>query len=517
MVWVVTSPDFDLRTALQPHAGHLLLIPRLIYWPLLEIFGLEYLPFRILTVFAVCLLVGLLFTWLSRRIPRWAALVPAVVLLYFGTDHLHMLQGNGFTICFSLAMGVLALLLLEREDRQGDLGACAALTVGAATYSVALPFVAGAAVWLLLSRRFRALWVPGVPIALYVVWLLWSKGQDFGGPDSQIQLSSLSQYPRWIFEAAGSSVYSISGLNLTWTSGDTLDLIDLRSAGLAILMIAAVTVCVWKGQASRALWSVLAIALTLWGLQVLVSDQANRLPDDARYLFPGAVVSLLILGAAVQGLRWRRGAFVALYAIGCLGLLTNVILLERNGDFYRAQAVEYKGNAGAVVLASQALMYKAGESKPQVSVDVDNNEIVTQKQGAALLMASVPYGTFAASPAEMLQLPAGQRASLDTALVHGIGVTRSAADRVKTTRCSTHRAGLDGRLSVTIPMGVSIVGSTSGLQDLKIGRFADLPSESLGPLKADAPTKIVVPPDSATDIPWKIGGNGTQLEVCRSD
>lgn len=163
MVLVVTSPDFDLQAAFQPHVGHLLLVPRLIYLPLLESFGLSYLPYRILTVLAVCLTVGLLFAWLIRRVPKWVALVPCVILLFFGTDHLHMLQGNGFTICFSLAMGLLALLMLERGDRFGDVFACLALVLGVATYSVALPLIVGAAVLVLINRQWTRIWIAAVP------------------------------------------------------------------------------------------------------------------------------------------------------------------------------------------------------------------------------------------------------------------------------------------------------------------------------------------------------------------
>ncbi len=75
------------------------------------------------------------------------ALAPCLVLLVFGSDSLHVLTGNGFTVVGALGCGIGALLALERDDRGGDLGACALLCLGLATYTVALAFVAAIGVY----------------------------------------------------------------------------------------------------------------------------------------------------------------------------------------------------------------------------------------------------------------------------------------------------------------------------------------------------------------------------------
>jgi hypothetical protein len=139
MVWVITSPALDLSTLLTPHGGHLQLVSRSVYKVMLELFGLSYLPYRVLTALAVCLAATLLFVWLKRRVAPVVALLPCLVLLFFGSDPLHSLQGNGFTIVFSIAMGLAGLLLIEHNSRRADIGAAVALTVGVATYSVAIP------------------------------------------------------------------------------------------------------------------------------------------------------------------------------------------------------------------------------------------------------------------------------------------------------------------------------------------------------------------------------------------
>ena len=70
-----------------------------------------------MTVIAVT--VGLLFVYCKRRVGGLAALAPCLVLLVFGSDPLHALLGNGFTVVGSLGCGIGALLAVERDDLAG--------------------------------------------------------------------------------------------------------------------------------------------------------------------------------------------------------------------------------------------------------------------------------------------------------------------------------------------------------------------------------------------------------------
>ena len=381
-------------------------------------FGLAYLPYRILTVLSVCLAVGLLFTYLIRRIPAWVALAPCLVLLFFGSDHLHMLQGNGFIICFSLAMGLLALLMLEREDTKGDLIACAALVLAAATYSVGLPFIVGAGVSILLARRWKSLWVPVVPALMYLAWYAWARQQQFSGRSNEAELSNLLDLPVWAFQASGAAIYGLTGLSFNSSQGMSVDLIDLRAAFISALLVGAVVWCVWKGRSGRGLWVALSIGLTIWLLQVLVSGTGGRLPDDARYLFPGAVVSILILAEVVRGIEWKGGAIVALYLVGAIGLFTNISLLANNGDFYRERGEFLRGNVGAASLAIEARSDSEAEREESPAVDVD--ELVTIPGGAIIAMADQPYGDFGLTTEQITELPGDARDDLDEVLVRAL-------------------------------------------------------------------------------------------------
>ena len=68
------------------------------------------------------------------------------------------------------------LVALDRDDRRGDIAACAFLTVAAGFSSLGLAFIAAAAVEVFLRRRERGLgraYVFAIPAALFGFWYLW--------------------------------------------------------------------------------------------------------------------------------------------------------------------------------------------------------------------------------------------------------------------------------------------------------------------------------------------------------
>ena len=138
-----STPHLGVQAALEPYNGHLILIPRLVYSALLHLSGPDYLYFRLVDIGAILLTAGLFFAFARRRVGALAALPLTLPLLFFGSDYLHVITGAGFTILFTQAAGIGALLALDRDDTKGDILACALLTISLATYSEGLPFVVG--------------------------------------------------------------------------------------------------------------------------------------------------------------------------------------------------------------------------------------------------------------------------------------------------------------------------------------------------------------------------------------
>lgn len=132
-VWLTESADFSLGTAFSDHYGHLVLVPRVLYKLIFATLGTGYLPFRLLSLFAIFLTVALLFVVLKRRLPAFVALAPCLVLLVFPVDPWNYLVGNGFFVLLPVACGLAALICLERQNRTGDFAAFGLLCFGILT------------------------------------------------------------------------------------------------------------------------------------------------------------------------------------------------------------------------------------------------------------------------------------------------------------------------------------------------------------------------------------------------
>ena len=325
--WFEDSPDLGISGALQPHVGHFVLTTRILYKAIFELFGTSYLPFRLLTISAVLLMTGLLFVYLRRRVGALVALPPAIVLLFFGSAPNHILQGNGFTVLLSISCGLGALLALERRDRIGDAATCALLCLGVATYSVALTYLFAVAVAVLIrDDSRRRIWIPAVPALLYLAWWLWARDSP-GSSEQQLVISDLLLLPSWGFQSLAAVLDALTGLRYLPS-----DLAGSVAAG-SVLAVGALAALAWRferGRIPAAIWTTIALLLSLWALQV-VAPSVQRLPSSPRYLFPVGVAVLLVGAEAVRGKSWSRTALIILYAVAVCGLATNLKLLHDSG------------------------------------------------------------------------------------------------------------------------------------------------------------------------------------------
>ena len=278
------SPQLDLRGLIEPYNGHLVLTTRLVYAATLDVFGAGYLPFRLLTLCSVLLTAGLLFVFAQRRIGAVAALAPTLVLLFYGSDPYHVISGNGFTVLLPLALGIAALLALEREDLGGDLGACVLLCLAIATYSVGVAFVVGTAALILLGAdRWRRAWVFLVPALLYGAWFLWSRSQDAGTGEGTVSLGNLLLVPNWMLNSLAAVGTSLLGLNYDYG--------ELGSNWGPVVAIAALVALAWRlrlGNVPTWLWALMAVPATLWVIGAARGVfPPFRVPQSSRYIFPG--------------------------------------------------------------------------------------------------------------------------------------------------------------------------------------------------------------------------------------
>src|SRR5262249_47587296 len=160
----------DLGNYLATYAGNLVPLTVAVYLGLFKTVGLDnYWVFRLVALAGHLAVVLALYMLCRRRIGDTAALAPGIVVAFLGDGWQAMRFPGMSQFPAAVACGLWALLLLDRGDVRGDLGACALLLIGMSWGSPALPFIPAVAVGLLLRGRLRSrLWVVAIPATLYL-------------------------------------------------------------------------------------------------------------------------------------------------------------------------------------------------------------------------------------------------------------------------------------------------------------------------------------------------------------
>jgi hypothetical protein len=511
--WIIDTPGLDVDGAVQPHGGgHLILVSRLLYDAIVHVSGVDYLPFRLLTVGTVVLTAGLFFVFASRRIGALAALAPTLVLLVYGPDSTHALQGSGFTVIFPLATGIGALLALEREDRAGDVIACSLLVLGLATYSTGIPFVAGAAVLIMIgSDRWRRAWVFLVPSVLYGAWLLWSNLETAGGAGSQATLSNILLFPSWAWDSLATAGAALVGLGYEF-SGRTASPDRLEAgwgAVVAAIALGGLAWRLWRGPIQKWLWAMMAIPATLWLIGAVGAlGTPLDVPDSTRYLFPGGIAVLLVAVEATRGVRLGPTALVAIYGVAAIALATNIRLLGEGAAGLRDGLALQRAGLTSVELAGGRIGAEfGGEQVGRVLRSTGEGGVAS-----GYLAAVREFGSPAFSLSELKAQPEPVRQEADRLLADNLGVRLEQAPGAPT-GCREVRGEPGAGTSVALPRGGAVLRSPSA-SEVRLRRFgAAFPAEPVGRLAADVSTSLVVPGDLVPD-PWYVGVSGAELEIC---
>ncbi len=514
LIWFAESPDLHLSSALEPHGGHLTFTSRIVYKAMLEVFGAGYLPFRLLTVGAVLLAVGLLYVYAKRRVGALAALAPCLVLLVFGSDPLHSLNGNGFTVVGALACGIGALVTLERDDLPGDLCACALLCLGVATYTVAIPFAVAAGVYLCLdSKRLTRLWVAALPIALYTAWWLWARDLP-GSGESSTTISNVLLIPATSFETLSATLGALTGLDYPFGNAAAA-----AGSALALVAFAALGWLLLRGGVRDRLWAILAVPVIFWSLIALVVNSSEfRSPSDPRYLFPGAIAFLLVAAEAARGARWSRFALISLYAVAAVGAATNVALLRDGGANWRTfYATPSRADLTALEVAGPNA---APDYIPEGnSLGLTDAFTELSQKGepptASYLAAARRYGGVGFSAQEVPGQPESVRARVDRGLVGAMqpALTPVVGAGPKKAGCRVMRSTPGAGLAIDLPPGGATLETRGPARQLALRRFATAASIPLGTLLPNAPVELALPADGASR-PWQLLSRASPLRVC---
>lgn len=505
---------FTATAFLEPHNEHIVLIPVALEKLLIAVFGMtSALPEYILLNVLLAATGVLLFVYVRRRVGSWPALFASVLVLFLGPAWQVLLWPFEIALVGSTMTGIAVLLVLEREDRAGDVSACLLLLASIAFSSLGLAFAVGAAVDVLQRRRalgLRRLYVPGIPLAFYAVWYL-AYGHE---AKSSFSLHNVLYSPVFVVEGQSASVGALSGLSTL--SGDAQGrpyLGFLGLVGLAVLLVC----WLWRRPTvpSR-LWPVAASAATFWMLAAFNRSPGREAPAS-RYMHIGGILILLIAADLLKGVRFRTRALVVGGVVVLAAAAINVGELQDGSDYLGEQTVLTRADIGAMEIASRTIPTYFG-----LTPTLAGTPALIDVNAAEYFPAEREYGSPAYSPRELADAPEPGRRQADVILSQALPISTvthlGTAFGAGAHDCVVLPGGTgdDGR-EVRLSPGLTRIGVAPGphasftLRRFAVGEYPVVTEGAPG----DSVTVLRIPRDRA-EQPWFLRVEAEQAaRVCR--
>jgi hypothetical protein len=504
--FLILRDGFGADALLEPHNDHIVVAPAAIYRVLVELFGLDSpRPFQLVGVALHITATTLVFVYVRRRCGEWLALAAALPLLVLGSSWLNLLFPFQIAFTGALACGVGALLALDRDDRRGDVIACALLVLGVLFNALILAFTVAVAV-IVGARpdRLRRAWVVAIPVAVFGLWWL-AYGRE---AETAVTLSQVLTSPQYIVDGIASSISSLLG----FTGSQTGDGADESALGWGrALLVVIIVLAAWRlrGRGRPSWWLIAAVAglLALWFL--LGANRAElRPPESGRYQYLGVVLLILVLAELLRGVRPCPRVVAGAMAVGALAAVANLVALHEGSEQGMKPIAEYtRGALAAVELA-------ADQVDPELELDSGVEISPFYGLTAGSYLAGVgEHGSPAYPPAELAAAPERSRAAADQTSATALGIELApATDRPQACRTIDASAGAAAKL----PPGGATVRAPNGEIVLNLRRYA---TESfpvaLGTAKPGAST-ITIPPDAGPQT-WELQLLGAEpVAICRT-
>ena len=508
MAWLLRASDgFSPSILLEPHNGHLIALTRVLYAGGLRVFGPEQVVFQVFQIVAVSASATLVFVLLRRRMDSLLALAPTLVFLLLGSTTV-LVDPNVAVFAQSTALGLGALLALDRGDRIGDAIACLLLLLGVLAFSLGVPFALGAAFMIAFTEgSLRRAWIVAVPLACYAAWVIWAQkfdagGLEFGGGGPETgSLINLLLAPNFALDSIAAALAGAFGLGRDLIGPANLGLLDVGWG--RILALGAVALVAFRGFRYRPGLIPIALVLVLLSFWVLgaMNFSAVRLPGTERYAYPAVALGAIVLAEALpRDLRVTRAISCLAIAWVLFALPGNLFALRTNGENIRTNSAEVKADL-AVAELERDNIDPAAEVSPTLLHPVTV---------ARYLALSDEYGSLAWTQDELLAQPDVIRQWADASLLRLLD-TGPVPYEGPLADCSTMRAE-GGALDFELPAGGALLRSAGGGQ-LHLRRFADTPTSGFR-LPATGAVQLELPAD-ASPQPWEASIEGAgAIRVC---
>lgn len=519
-IWILQRRGGGVSTYLDPHNSHLSLVPVAIYKLLFATVGIRhYWPYRAIVTAAHLGVVALLFAYVRPRVGVWMALLAAALLLFFGPGWQDFLWPFQVAWLIALGAGLGALLMLDRRDTVGDVGASLLLAVSLASAGPGLAVAAGLVIEVVLIRPRRRWWTVAAPIALYAVWWL-------GYQQTNVSHDSIFYITRFVFDAAAgvfSSLAGVTGSNALTNSGDFV------SWGAPLLLV-AVAAGTWRlrraGRVPTRVLTLAAMALAFWVLAAtgrayvtLGSAVLTSTGDESRYLYVGALLVLALASEVLRGARMGTLARTVAGVVVLAAVVANIGALRSGAQLLRDQSKQAVAELGALDIA-----------RPIVAPSyVSQGFIFGIVKAGPYFQAERALGTPAASPAQIAVEPDAVRAAADRQLIaiHRVtlpalpaafargrgpppvaqlvqsGSVAASGSCLRFTPAAFTPAGAVAELELTVPPTGFVLEAQGSPATVQLRRFATGQAQTIGTLQPGEPVLLRISPDRAS-VPWHL-------------
>jgi len=350
--YLINRRTLTADTILTPHNEHIVVIPMLIQWVFLQLFGMDTArPELVLLTVSLLATATLLYVYVARRVDRWLALFAAILVLCLGPAWEVLLWPFEVSLIGSMLFGLAMLLALEREDRLGDFAACLFLVLSFGFSSLGIPFAVAAFVVFLQSspeRRWGRAYVFVVPVALYGLWYLgWGSEAE-----SHLTARNVLASPRYVAEAMAFGVGNLFGLG-----SNPVDRVTEKIWGgilLSLLVVAFAWRKLHRPGIDPRFWPVAAAAAANWFLMAF-NQTPGRDPVASRYQYVSAFFLLMLGANLLAGERVGRRGIVAGAVVTALAIGPNIVVLENGSDEFDHHTVFTRTDTAALEIARRTV------------------------------------------------------------------------------------------------------------------------------------------------------------------
>lgn len=500
-VWSVLMErrPFDAHSLLAPFNEHLIVLQVLVEKLLVDIFGMGNAHPEMLFMTASLLAsAALLFVYVRRCAGDWMALFAACLLLFLGSAWQVILWPFEMNFTASLAAGLGVLLMLEREDRRGDVLACLLLLVAIGFGSFGLSFAAAAFVDVCVRHRKRGwsrLWIVAIPAVLYLGW--------YGGwgheAEHHLTLHNVLASPLYVFEGLAAAISSLTGLSAGGATGTT------DPTWGRPLLIVLVGLAIWAQKKRPGLaptfWVVVAVGLSYW-LLAAFNFIPGREASATRYQYSAAAIVLLLAAELLRGWRFNSRVLWIAAAATAVMIAPNLALLGSGFDVLKEQTELTRGDTAAIDIARKTVSPNFA-----LTPELAGTPSLINVNAADYLPAVEEHGSPGYTPAELAAAPEPARHWADVVLSRALPistVTESGAyEAAAVSGCTVIEPGEEGA-EVALGSGENRIYAAPGSKaQTALRRFsqAEFPV-GLAPIPSGGEMTVKIPADEAPEYPW---------------